>query len=102
MNKEAFLSFGIKHQKVTIESIGSEVFVRPMSYAATAAMSLCATVQDRFLVAAVFGLVDEDGKQLFTLEGKDELSTAMPMAVIQEIAVKVIEISSIGSDSLVK
>lgn len=102
MNKATFLSKGLKPRKVMIPSIETEVHVLPMSYAAAMAMGQVENNAERALVAVVFGLVDTKGKAIFTLEDKEELATSMTYLTIQEIAAEIMNISSIGSDSLVK
>lgn len=102
MNKSAFLAKGIQPKKVMIPSIDAEVFVRPMSYAASVAISEAETALERTLVAVIMGLVDKTGKALFTMDEKEELASAMTYQTIQEIAAEILGISSIGSDNLVK
>lgn len=97
-----FLARGIKHRKVMIESLGSEVFIRPMSYAAMVDVSECKTVALRGLVTVVHGLVDESGTPLFTMEERDLLASSMDYYTIQEIASKIIQISAFTDSELVK
>ncbi|ENM2831977.1 hypothetical protein AB6Q85_002324 [Vibrio cholerae] len=102
MNKETFLSKGIKPRKVHIDSINSEVYIRPMSYSAMIALSKCTETQERTLVTALFGLVDESGKALFSEEDKELLGFSMSFDTIREVADEVVKATTLTDNDLVK
>lgn len=102
MDKATFLSKGIKTKKVHIEAIDLDVFIRPMSYAAMAALSKCNDHQERTLVTVLYCLVDESGLPLFKEEERDELANAMSFDTIREIANEVVLTTTASDSDLVK
>ncbi|EGR0697663.1 hypothetical protein EX461_18020 [Vibrio parahaemolyticus] len=102
MNKTEFLSYGAKIHKVKLETINKEVYLREMSYAGAVACNQCKTIYERAVVTLIYSLCDETGKNIFTMEDLDVISSTMTYNTIQEIAVKVAELSVTTNEDLVK
>ncbi|KJR15237.1 hypothetical protein [Vibrio parahaemolyticus] len=102
MNKETFLSKGVKARKVHIKTLNETVNIRPLSYNAFVELSKCEDVVQEALIITSFGLLNDDGTRMFSESEIQTLGESMEYATITEIASEITSISLIGSNNLVK
>ncbi|MGF1787094.1 hypothetical protein L4D00_14965 [Photobacterium swingsii] len=102
MNKETFLSFGVKPHKVQIENLGKEIYIRELSYTSLMALRQCKDMIEQSFVAVIGSVCDESGNLLFTENDAPLIADSMSWYAIQEIASKVAEVTTTNDNDLVK
>lgn len=102
MNKEQFLSMGVKPVKINVESLQKEITVKELSYKGAIELAKAIDPVDRAVLTLINSVCNEDGSLIFSNEDKELVSETFTFATIQEIAVAISKLTNIKPSDTVK